>query len=82
MALVGYEWLLVIFFLLIIYFIIRAIRRKPTPPIASIPPPTSSPVVIREREVIKEVVMVPCRYCGGLMPQATTFCPNCGARRQ
>jgi hypothetical protein len=42
--------------------------------------PTASPV-IREREVIREVVMIPCKYCGGLMPQTETTCPNCGAKR-
>jgi hypothetical protein len=35
------------------------------------------------REVIvKEVVMVPCKYCSGLMPQTATFCPHCGAPRK
>ncbi len=29
----------------------------------------------------KEVPMVPCKYCGGMMPQASTFCPNCTAQR-
>jgi len=29
----------------------------------------------------KEIIMIPCRYCGGSVPQASTFCPNCGARR-
>jgi len=33
------------------------------------------------REVVREVVMIPCRNCGTLMPQTTTTCPNCGARR-
>jgi len=42
----------------------------------------SSTEIVREREIIKEVVMIPCRYCSGLMPQTSTFCPNCGARRQ
>ena len=41
---------------------------------------------IKEREVketiIKEVVKIPCRYCGGLMPQTDNFCANCGGRRQ
>ncbi len=37
----------------------------------------------REREVIvKEIVMIRCQYCGGLMPQASTFCPGCGARNK
>jgi sporulation-control protein spo0M len=43
-------------------------------------PPSASPV-IREREVIKEVVMIPCKYCGGLMSQTETACPHCGAKR-
>jgi len=38
-----------------------------------------------QREVVKEVrqevVMVPCRYCGGLIPDTSVFCSNCGARR-
>jgi hypothetical protein len=39
-------------------------------------------VTVREKEtIIKEIVMIPCKYCGGLMPQASVFCPNCGARR-
>ena len=36
---------------------------------------------IKEKEVIREVVMIPCKYCGGLMPQTSIFCPNCGAKR-
>jgi hypothetical protein len=30
----------------------------------------------------KKVVMVPCEYCEGLMPQTTISCPNCGAPRK
>jgi len=30
----------------------------------------------------KEVVMIPCAYCGSLMPQTATSCPNCGATRK
>lgn len=39
-------------------------------------------VVIKEKEVVKEVVMIPCQYCGTLMPQTASFCPNCRARRK
>lgn len=44
-------------------------------------PPSPTPVV---KEVIikeKEVVMIPCKYCGTLMSQTETLCPHCGARR-
>jgi rubrerythrin len=33
------------------------------------------------REVIREVVVIPCKYCGTLFPQTTTACPHCGAKR-
>jgi hypothetical protein len=33
------------------------------------------------KEIRQEVVMVPCRYCGGLMPDTSSFCMNCGAKR-
>lgn len=37
---------------------------------------------IHQKEIItKEVVMIPCEYCKALMPQTSSFCPNCGARR-
>jgi hypothetical protein len=39
-----------------------------------------APVV--SKETIKEVVLIPCAYCGGLMPQTSLYCPNCGARRR
>ncbi len=42
--------------------------------------PSATPI-IKEKEVIREVVMIPCRYCGALMPQTETICPNCGAKR-
>jgi hypothetical protein len=43
-------------------------------------PPTAQPIT-REREVIREVVMIACKYCGGLMTQTETSCPKCGAKR-
>jgi hypothetical protein len=34
-----------------------------------------------QREVIRTVVMIPCKYCQALMDQTLTACPNCGAKR-
>ena len=34
------------------------------------------------REIIKEVVLIPCQYCGGLMPQQSITCPHCSALRK
>ncbi|MEM2975401.1 MAG: zinc ribbon domain-containing protein [Candidatus Bathyarchaeia archaeon] len=38
-------------------------------------------VEVKEKETIREVVMIRCDYCGALMPETTTYCPNCGAKR-
>ena len=34
------------------------------------------------KEVVREVVLIQCVNCNGLMPQTAIFCPNCGARRK
>ena len=31
---------------------------------------------------VREVVMIPCAYCRSMVPQASLFCPNCGASRR
>ena len=42
--------------------------------------PSAQPV-IKEKEIVHQVVMIPCKYCGMLMAQLVTVCPNCGAKR-
>ena len=39
-------------------------------------------IPIQKEVITKEIVMLPCGYCGGLMPQTYFFCPNCGAKRK
>jgi hypothetical protein len=46
-----------------------------------IAPTVQAQAVTAQREVIRTVVMIPCRYCQGLMEQTLTLCPNCGAKR-
>lgn len=38
--------------------------------------------VTTEKIVEREIVMIPCEYCGGLFPQTVTTCPKCGAQRK
>lgn len=40
--------------------------------------PAAAPAVVKE----KKVVMIPCEYCGSMMPETATSCPNCGAPRK
>ncbi len=32
--------------------------------------------------IVKEIVMVQCQYCGGLMPTTAIQCPNCKSPRK
>ncbi len=41
---------------------------------------STTPTVVKEN--VREVVLIPCAYCGKLMPQISTFCPYCGAHRR
>jgi hypothetical protein len=43
--------------------------------------PSRPTEIIREKEVIqRDIVKVPCKFCGNLNDLATTrFCPSCGA---
>ena len=43
--------------------------------------PTIQSQAAVQREVIRTIVMIPCKYCQGLMDQTLTVCPNCGAKR-
>lgn len=40
-----------------------------------------SPQVVREKEIIREVVKIRCSYCGTLYDENLVKCPNCGAQR-
>lgn len=61
--------------------VVRAIEK--TPPPQSLSPSSQHSIVAKEKEtIVKEVVMLPCKYCGGLMPQTSVYCPYCGAKRR
>lgn len=37
--------------------------------------------VIKEREIIREIVKIRCPYCGGLYEETLDKCPHCGAKK-
>lgn len=49
------------------------------PPPPAPPPPAATGHAVREREIIREIVKLPCRYCGGLVEMNAPRCPSCGA---
>jgi len=38
-------------------------------------------IELEKERARKAIIMIPCQYCGGLIPQASASCPNCGAKR-
>ena len=38
-------------------------------------------IELEKERMSKAIIMIPCQYCGGLIPQASALCPNCGAKR-
>jgi len=40
----------------------------------------AQPVIV-QKEVVREIVRIPCRFCGTLYDQLDISCPNCGAKR-
>ena len=38
-------------------------------------------IELEKERLNKAIIMIPCEYCGGLVPQASAVCPNCGAKR-
>jgi hypothetical protein len=58
------------------------VKLTESPAVNAEPSETSTPSPVIRETIVKEVVLIPCEYCGALMPQTSTFCPNCGARRK
>jgi len=64
-------------------------RRVPVPPPPQVvyvqqpyyppPPPPQQVTQVYQKEVVREVVKVPCRYCGTLVEITAVQCPNCHA---
>ena len=42
------------------------------------PQPKEQTTITREKEIIKEIVKIKCRYCGRLYDQHENKCPYCG----
>ena len=38
-------------------------------------------IELEKERLSKAIIMIPCQYCGGLVPHASSLCPNCGAKR-
>ena len=66
--------LIVIFLSAIISFI--RLFRKPAET-----PPTEGASVVKEREIVREIVKIRCPYCNNLYDEKYDKCPYCGGKR-
>jgi len=71
-----FQVLFVIIFLLAVFTIIYRIVKDRSPEQQE-----RMPTVIREREIVKEIVKIRCPYCNNLYDETIDKCPNCGGKR-
>jgi hypothetical protein len=45
-------------------------------------PTEESPTIVKEREIIKEIVKIRCLYCNNLYDEKYDKCPHCGGKRR
>ena len=45
-------------------------------------PTAESPTIVKEREIIKEIVKIRCPYCNNLYDEKYDKCPHCGGKRR
>jgi len=73
----------IMFFLVFIIIILsvalniyRSFRRPPNPA------PEYSGSIVREREIIREIVKIRCPYCNNLYDEKLDKCPHCGGKKK
>ncbi len=57
--------------------LLRQMPQAPGPAVPESGMPAGAPVAV-ERIVIREIVKIPCKYCGSLVEQTASSCPQCG----
>jgi len=68
-----------VFVFIIVSVIINFYRllKRPTPQSSE-----ESRVIVKEREIIKEIVKIRCPYCNNLYDEKYDKCPHCGGKRR
>jgi len=78
-----FSFMFSLIFVLVFVFIIFSViinfyklLRKPAPP-----QPEEPAAIVKEREIIKEIVKIRCPYCNNLYDEKYDKCPHCGGKR-
>jgi len=71
-----FQFLFAVVFSLIVFSIIYQILRS-----RNIRQPETIQNIIKEREIIKEIVKIRCQYCNNLYDETEEKCPHCGGTK-
>ena len=80
MLLDPFGWFQVLFVLMFIAVIIVMIVRVLAVRKGEVEGSSAESGVVKEREVIREIVKVRCGYCGQLYEERLDKCPHCGGK--
>jgi DNA-directed RNA polymerase subunit RPC12/RpoP len=69
---------ILVFAFIIVSVIINFIRVLKKPPQSQ---SEESGAIVREREIIREIVKIRCPYCNNLYEEKYDKCPHCGGKR-
>jgi len=73
---------MIVFVIVLVLVIVSAIvnfyrtLRKPEQTVSTEPVP-----VVKEREIIREIIKISCPYCNNLYEEKYDKCPHCGGKR-
>jgi len=64
---------LVFFFIVLFISILRLVFGRKS---------EETPTIVKEREIIREIVKIRCPYCNNLYEEKYDRCPHCGGKRE
>ena len=62
----------------LIFSIVRALRTTQSSQLGAL---VEDQPIVREREIIREIVKIRCPYCGNLYEEKDDKCPYCGGKK-
>ncbi len=74
---VAFVIILIIIFLSALTNFLRVFRRP-----REMQPTEEGTVVVKEKEIIREIVKIRCPYCNNLYDEKHDKCPHCGGKRK
>jgi len=71
----------IVFILAVVSFVVRFVRSLKSDAGFGSETSSQNAPVIKEREIIREIIKIRCSYCGNLYDEKEDKCPHCGGKR-